>query len=129
MTISPFNKLHFSRRRLQFTRAETYEGIAPEGEEEEDSISIFRTQSSDWMYDHEDSVIKRISKRLEVLLGLNVLPRDVERRGQDALVESEALQIGIYGPGGVFLPHVDAFLNEDVSQNVQKILFDVVEKV
>ena len=72
-----------------------------------------RTQSSEWIYDEDLAIAERISRRLDLVTGLHVSKQDFERY-PTGMIESEALQVGIYGPGGLFMPHVDAFESLDV---------------
>lgn len=75
-----------------------------------------RTQSNGWLR-HDDPVAKKIATRLNHVTGLEVDGSHSYRRygrGQSEAIDSEALQVGIYGPGGLYMPHYDAFKNVEV---------------
>jgi len=70
-------------------------------------VTTERTQSSGWLWEHQFSFLYKLSQTLEKVTSLNVARPD--NRPITAIVESEAWQIGVYGPGGHYLPHYDAF--------------------
>ena len=74
-------------------------------------VSSDRTQASGWAWDQEDNMLYKLSKKVAKMTKLNTYPPEemmvpgVEWR----IVEAEACQVGLYGPGGHYLPHFDAF--------------------
>ena len=67
-----------------------------------------RTQSNAWLnWDNNSNHLKNIAKRLERITGLHVHNEDHE------IIHSEGFQIGVYAPGGLILPHYDAFTSLD----------------
>ena len=81
-------------------------------------VSNERTQSSGWLYDQEHPLVLAVSRKVSLLSGLEtVRPEGAE--SQD-WVEAEAWQLGLYGAGGHYLPHHDAFPPDSLPQNVWK---------
>ena len=70
-----------------------------------------RTQSNAWIWDHMEPIMHKLSLKTGVMSGLITAKKVLELiPGQSIpVVESEAWQIGIYGPGGHYLPHYDSF--------------------
>jgi len=74
-------------------------------------VSNERTQSNGWIWDQESELLYKLSKKTGKLVHLETT-RPVEEMApgvQWRFVESEAWQMGLYGPGGHYLPHFDAF--------------------
>ena len=61
-----------------------------------------RTQSSGWLWELDHEELVWLSKRLEAILKLKVVSKETY------VWASEAYQVGVYTPGGVFVPHTDA---------------------
>ena len=81
-------------------------------------LSNERTQSSGWLYDQEHPLVLAVSRKVSLLSGLEtVRPEGAESRDW---VEAEAWQLGLYGAGGHYLPHHDAFPPDSLPQNVWK---------
>jgi len=75
------------------------------------AVTIVRTQSTGWLYDQDQELIYKLSKKTGKLVQLETA-RPAEKLFADAsrkFVEAEDLQMGMYGPGGHYLPHLDAF--------------------
>ena len=76
-------------------------------------VSTERTQASGWAWDQEDSRLYKLSKKTGKMTKLDThRPPEmmVDVPGEKwRFVEAEAWQIGLYGPGGHYLPHFDAF--------------------
>ena len=70
-----------------------------------------RTQSNGWLWEHEHPFLQKISKKLDHMLQLKI------RNEEEYIVASEAFQVGVYSPGGLYMPHYDAFSPLDVSEN------------
>ena len=70
-----------------------------------------RTQSSGWIWDQEDDLLYKLSKKTGKFAQLETTrPKEEMAPGVHIrFVESEPWQIGLYGPGGHYLPHFDAF--------------------
>ena len=74
-----------------------------------------RTQSNAWIWDHQVPMLHKLSMKtgkMSKLIAakpvLDVVPGQLVH-----IVESEAWQVGIYGPGGHYLPHYDTFESLD----------------
>ena len=67
-----------------------------------------RTQSSGWLWDFAYPQLQKISRKLDRILRLDVSTTE------HLISASEAFQIGVYSPGGLYLPHHDAFEPIDV---------------
>ena len=87
-------------------------------------VSNERTQASGWLFDKvrvvetgernleylyikDHSLLAKLSKRASLVTNLELtqpLAQD-----PDSNIASEAWQVGVYGPGGHYLPHFDAF--------------------
>ena len=74
-------------------------------------ISNERTQSSGWIWDQEEQTLHKLSKRTGMVVQLETaLPDEEMAPGMPwRFVQAEAWQMGLYGPGGHYLPHFDAF--------------------
>ena len=62
-------------------------------------VSVERSQSSGWLWDHDHPLLYKLARKTAALTGLNVA----------SWLDAEAWQMGLYGPGGHYLPHFDAF--------------------
>ena len=74
-------------------------------------VSNERTQSSGWIWDQEDELLYKLSKKTGKVVQMETTrPEEEMAPGiQWRFVEAEAWQMGLYGPGGHYLPHFDAF--------------------
>ena len=74
-------------------------------------VSNERTQSSGWIWDQEDDLLYKLSKKTGKFAEMvTTRPEEEIAPGVDwRFVESEPWQMGLYGPGGHYLPHFDAF--------------------
>lgn len=72
-------------------------------------VSNERTQSSGWLWDHDHDLLYKISKKVSFLTGLETFRPRVNGRIEPRIMEAEAWQLGLYGSGGHYLPHFDAF--------------------
>lgn len=94
----------------QFETAFVQDISKPEGDGKK--FSNERTQASGWLWDQDDPVMYKLSKKTGKFTGLEC-SRPSEMLNTDVhgyhFVEAEAWQIGIYGPGGHYLPHYDSF--------------------
>ena len=74
-------------------------------------ISNERTQSQGWLFDHQHELLYKLSKKVSLVTGLETFRPVIN--GPDGpdwrLIEAEAWQLGLYGSGGHYLPHYDAF--------------------
>ena len=70
-----------------------------------------RTQSNAWLWDHMETTMHQLSlktgRMAKLVAAKNVL--DLIPGQTVPVIESEAWQVGIYGPGGHYLPHYDSF--------------------
>ena len=73
-------------------------------------FSPVRTQSSGWLWDEDYPALYEMSKRLGRATRL-VTFRQRALQDHELLhfVEAEAWQVGVYSPGGHYLPHFDDF--------------------
>ena len=70
-------------------------------------ISNERTQSNGWLWDDlEDDILYKLSKKTGKLVDLETTRPEKELSD---MIESEPLQLGLYGSGGHYLPHYDTF--------------------
>ena len=77
----------------------------------ESEVTTQRVQSTTWLKPERDfPVAIRITKLLDAVTGLQVSMIDPNR---EMYIEAEDFQIGLYGPGGLYFPHFDAFAIED----------------
>ena len=76
-----------------------------------------RTQSNAWIWDHQVPLIHQLSLKTGRMTKLAAAKEDLDIiPGQLVhIVESEAWQVGVYGPGGHYLPHYDTFESLDPS--------------
>ena len=74
-------------------------------------VSNERTQSSGWIWEQEDDLLYKLSKKTGKVVQLETTRPDEEMAPgiHWRFVEAEAWQMGLYGPGGHYLPHFDAF--------------------
>ena len=70
-------------------------------------VTTERTQSSGWLWEHQFPFLYNLSNLLEKITKLKVARPD--NNHIDNIVEAEAWQVGVYGPGGHYLPHYDSF--------------------
>ena len=78
-------------------------------------ISNSRTQSSGWIFDHQHELLYKLSKKVSLLTGLETFRPTLSDRYEG--IEAEAWQVGMYGPGGHYLPHKDALIPENSPVN------------
>jgi len=76
-----------------------------------------RTQSNTWIWDHQVPLLHKLSLKTGRMTKLATAKPVLDTvPGQLVhIVESEAWQVGIYGPGGHYLPHYDTFQSLDPS--------------
>ena len=83
-------------------------------------ISNERTQSQGWLFDHQHELLYKLSKKVSLVTGLETFRPVIN--GPDGpdwrLIESEDWQVGLYGSGGHYLPHCDAFHEENLPPDV-----------
>ena len=73
-------------------------------------ISTERTQSSGWLWDEDQPGLLEMSRRLGLATKLLTFrQRPLEQHELLHFVEAEAWQVGVYSPGGHYLPHFDDF--------------------
>ena len=69
-----------------------------------------RTQASAWLWDEESDLLHSMSRRISAATGLvahsPLTPSSTESRYYDT---AEPWQVGVYSPGGHYLPHHDDF--------------------
>ena len=68
-----------------------------------------RTQSSGWLWDQDHEPLYKLSKKLSLMTGLETFRPRIDGKIEMKLIEAEAWQLGLYGSGGHYLPHHDAF--------------------
>jgi len=78
-------------------------------------ISVDRVQATGWLWEHEYDFLYKLSKKIETFTNLKLARPDNSRI--EAYVESEAWQVGVYGPGGHYLPHYDVLQGHGVGYN------------
>ena len=76
-------------------------------------ISNSRTQSSGWLFDHQHQLLYKLSKKVSLLTGLETFRPKLTDKYEG--IEAEAWQVGMYGPGGHYLPHHDSFPSSGLS--------------
>jgi len=82
-------------------------------------VTLSRTQSHGWLYDQDEDLMYKLSKKTGKLVQLETA-RPAEKLFADAskrFVEAEDWQMGLYGPGGHYLPHLDAFEPDTLPSN------------
>ena len=73
-------------------------------------ISTERTQSSGWLWDEDYPGLYKMSRRLGRATKLVTFrQRALGEHELQHFVEAEAWQVGVYSPGGHYLPHFDDF--------------------
>jgi len=73
-------------------------------------VSMERSQASGWLWDHHHPILYKLARRVSRLTGLEThRPRELLGLHDGEWEEAEAWQMGLYGPGGHYLPHFDAF--------------------
>ena len=81
-------------------------------------ISTERTQSSGWLWDHQHQLLYKISQKVSLLTGLETFRPVINGQYDERLIEAEAWQLGLYGSGGHYLPHFDAFPSDSLPSDV-----------
>ena len=72
--------------------------------------STERTQSSGWLWDEDYPALYKMSRRLGRATKLVTFrQRALQEHELQHFVEAEAWQVGVYSPGGHYLPHFDDF--------------------
>ena len=86
----------------------------------QDVISSARTQSNGWLFDHQHELLYKLSKKVSLVTGLETFRPVINGPdGPDARrIEAEPWQVGLYGSGGHYLPHHDAFHEENLPSDV-----------
>ena len=74
-------------------------------------ISKERSQASGWLWDEENEMIYSMSKRISAATGLEANRQVL--KGVSYFEQAEPWQVGVYSPGGHYLPHYDAFDEHD----------------
>ena len=73
-------------------------------------LSTERTQSSGWLWDEDQPGLAQMSRRLgRATRLLTFRQRALDHHQPRHFVEAEAWQVGVYSPGGHYLPHFDDF--------------------
>jgi len=72
--------------------------------------TISRSQSVGWLFDHQHQLLYKLSKKVSLLTGLETFRPKLSDKYEG--IEAEAWQVGMYGPGGHYLPHRDALIPE-----------------
>ena len=83
-------------------------------------VSNERTQSSGWLWDHDHSLLYQLSKKVSLLTGLNTFRPRINGNLDSRQIEAEAWQLGLYGSGGHYLPHFDAFPSDSLPTDAWK---------
>ena len=81
-------------------------------------ISSERTQSSGWLADHDHLLLYKISQKVSLMTGLETFRPLMNGKHDGRLIEAEAWQLGLYGSGGHYLPHFDAFPSDSLPSDV-----------
>ena len=69
-----------------------------------------RTQASGWLWDEESSLLYSMSKRVSAATGLVAHRPRLLAPGESLYYDTaEPWQVGVYSPGGHYLPHHDDF--------------------
>ena len=66
-----------------------------------------RTQASGWLWDEEDEILYAMSKRISKATKLIANKENLD--DQSYFEAAEPWQVGVYSPGGHYLPHYDDF--------------------
>ena len=66
-----------------------------------------RNQASGWLWDEEDDLLYSLSRKISAATGLEA--HRAVLRGQGFFEHAEPWQVGVYTPGGHYLPHYDDF--------------------
>lgn len=72
-------------------------------------VSGDRVQASGWSWDQEHPQLYKLSKKTAAITQLRTARPPDMGQGRWGIIEAEAWQVGLYGPGGHYLPHFDAF--------------------
>ena len=102
-----FMRNHISSR-LKVTRRSVYRGSFSHT----DVMTVKRTMERGFATDHEHQLLHKLSKKTGKVVQLEVTKPDKEIAAGVELVESEPWQIGLYGAGGHFNPHLDSFVSK-----------------
>ena len=76
---------------------------------EEGRLASVRTQASGWLEDNLHPTFHHLSRRVGRMTGLEVARPSHAHSPAHQGVEAEPWQVGVYGPGGHYLPHWDSF--------------------
>ena len=71
-------------------------------------LSADRTQSDAWLWEFHHPFLHKLSAKLD-----HFLPLEISNQVED-IIQSEAYQVGVYAPGGLYVPHYDSFIPLDV---------------
>jgi len=66
-----------------------------------------RTQSSGWLWDQDHELLYKLAKKIG--LATSLVAADSTWKSPYRIFSAEAWQMGLYGSGGHYLPHFDAF--------------------
>ena len=81
-------------------------------------LSTERTQSSGWLADHIHPLLYKISQKVSLMTGLETFRPLTNGHNDGKLIEAEPFQLGLYGSGGHYLPHLDAFPSDSLPSDV-----------
>ena len=98
----------------------TAASVQDESKTDGKKISTERTQSHGWLFDHQHELLYKLSKKVSLVTGLEPFRPVINGPdGPDARrIEAEPWQVGLYGSGGHYLPHHDAFHEENLPSDV-----------
>ena len=78
-------------------------------------VAIERNQAHGWLFDQDHPLLHQLSLKTGKMVGFEIAQSLEER----ATMNAEAWQLGLYGPGGHYLPHFDAFDNHLLPHDVR----------
>ena len=104
------------KRNVDHLEPSAVQDISGKTENNDRIISNSRTQSSGWLFDHQHQLLYKLSKKVSLLTGLETFRPKLSDKYEG--IEAEAWQLGLYGPGGHYLPHYDAFPMEHLPPDI-----------
>lgn len=114
------NEIHYMQTTVQneLRPSQLVNKTAPEGL----VITNERTQSHSWLFEEIFPMLKTLSQRVSKTVGLELINAmselakfEEQNDWATTYISSEAYQIGVYSPGGLYLPHHDSMLEEEKS--------------